>query len=58
MARSGDRATTVGEIDESVLQAQATALLGFARAAGVSTWRFRHRVLSRLPVSGQEARTG
>jgi retron-type reverse transcriptase len=34
-----------GEIGESQLQEQGTALVAFARSAGVTSWQFRHRVL-------------
>jgi len=53
-----EKAQLNGRIDEAELQARATSLVAFTQAAGVSSWRFRGRVLYHLPVSGQEARTG
>lgn len=47
-----------GEIDESTLQQRATALLAFTTAGGTRSWKFRTRVLQRMPVSGHRARTG
>ena len=47
-----------GEIGEAELQARATALTGFTRTPGVSSWHFRQGVLQSLAVSGQRARTG
>lgn len=47
-----------GALDAVQLQRRATALVAFARSAGVSTWRFRSAVVQRLPVSGRTARTG
>ncbi len=47
-----------GEIDESTLQQRATALTAFTRTEGVKSWRFRTRVIERLPVGGHTARTG
>ena len=47
-----------GLIDELELQQRATALFAFTKAAGVSSWRFRRRVLEQAPVSGRMARTG
>lgn len=46
-----------GLIDEVVLQQRATSLFAFPRAAGVSSWRLRRRVLELAPVSGRMART-
>jgi RNA-directed DNA polymerase len=47
-----------GVLDEAELQGRATALTAFVRSAGLSSWRYRSRVLYQLPVSGPEARTG
>ncbi|MDA1048965.1 MAG: RNA-directed DNA polymerase [Planctomycetota bacterium] len=47
-----------GRIDELELQQRATSMFAFARAAGVSSWHFRRRVLERSLVSGRMARTG
>lgn len=47
-----------GRIDEIELQQRATSLFAFARAAGVSSWQFRRRVLEQSQVNGRMARTG
>jgi hypothetical protein len=47
-----------GEISERTLQDRATALVAFTTAGGTKSWKFRTRVLKRLPVSGHGARTG
>ena len=47
-----------GELDERELQQRATALVAFTTAGGTRSWKFRTRVLQRMPVSGQGARTG
>jgi RNA-directed DNA polymerase len=53
-----EEAYHAGQIDEAALQHRATALTAFTRSAGVSSWRFRTRVLQQLPGSGLRARTG
>jgi hypothetical protein len=47
-----------GIIDVGQLQERATAVMAFARTAGVSSWRLRRAVIQQLAVSGQRARTG
>jgi RNA-directed DNA polymerase len=47
-----------GRIGELELQQRATSMFAFTRAAGVTSWRFRRRVLERSVVSGRMARTG
>jgi RNA-directed DNA polymerase len=47
-----------GEIDQLALQQRVTALVAFTTAGGTRSWKFRTRVLQRMPVSGQRARTG
>lgn len=47
-----------GEISDQQRQQRATALVAFTRAAGVSSWQFRGRVLQELSEHGQKARTG
>ncbi len=44
-------------ISERQLQQRGTALTAFARGAGVSSWKFRRRLLSRLRVGGPTAPT-
>ncbi len=41
-----------GELSEFELQQRTTALVAFARTEGVSTCRWRRRVLERMPVGG------
>jgi hypothetical protein len=53
-----ERLFAEGAIDASALQQRATALLAFARGAGVSSWRFRTAVLQRAAVGSLRARTG
>ena len=53
-----ERLFAAGFIDAAQLQQQATALVAFARSAGVSSWRFRTAVLQELTVGGPRARTG
>jgi retron-type reverse transcriptase len=53
-----ERLFAAGFLDAAQLQQRATALVAFARSAGVSSWRFRTRVLQELAVSGPRARTG
>ncbi|HUY34674.1 MAG TPA: reverse transcriptase/maturase family protein [Pirellulales bacterium] len=45
-------------ITPSDLQRRGTALVAYARAAGVNSWQFRQRALRQMEVSGHEARTG
>jgi RNA-directed DNA polymerase len=47
-----------GELDEWSLQQRATAMVSFARARGVSSWRFRQGVLRSMPVSDHRPRSG
>lgn len=47
-----------GQIGEAELQQRATALVAFTRTPGLSSWRWRGRVVERLAVSGPRARTG
>jgi hypothetical protein len=47
-----------GRIGEAELQARATALVAFARAAGVCSWRFRRAAVSSGPAGGRMAPTG
>ena len=47
-----------GELDEHGLQQRVTALVAFTTAGGTRSWKFRSRVLQRMPVSGPRARTG
>jgi retron-type reverse transcriptase len=47
-----------GHIDTAELQARATSLVAFTRAAGVDAWGFRRRVLQHMPVSGPELGPG
>ncbi len=47
-----------GVMGAGELQERATAVMAFARTAGVSSWRLRHGVIQQLAVSGQRARTG
>jgi RNA-directed DNA polymerase len=47
-----------GAIDERALQSRATALVAFTRTSGISSWRFRHRVIESLPVSDRRLPTG
>ena len=53
-----ERSYVDGAIDAAALQQRATALLAFARSAGVSSWRFRTAVLQQVAVGGPRARTG
>jgi len=53
-----EAAHTLGEIDELDLQQRATALVAFARSAGIRSWTFRRRVLEQILVSGLRPRTG
>jgi hypothetical protein len=53
-----ERSYVDGAIDAAALQQRATALLAFARSAGVSSWRFRTAVLQQGAVGGPRARTG
>ena len=46
-----------GRIDEKMLQQRAVAIVAFARAGGVASWRFRSHVLQLLAESDQGART-
>jgi RNA-directed DNA polymerase len=46
-----------GRLDELELQKRASSLVAFARAGGMSSWRFRRRALEQLAVSGHMART-
>jgi RNA-directed DNA polymerase len=46
-----------GRIDEDTLQKRGTALVSFTRAGGTMSWRFRTRVLKRMPVGDHWART-
>lgn len=46
-----------GRIDERELQHRGTALVAFTTAGPVSSWRFRRRVLQRMPVGGQRPRS-
>jgi hypothetical protein len=52
------RSHKVLSVDRGWVEQVATALVAFARSAGVSSWRFRTGVLQELAVSGQRARTG
>lgn len=56
--RKLERAYLAEEIDEAELQRRGTAMVAFTRTAGLSSWKLRQSVLSRLPVSGHEVRTG
>lgn len=47
-----------GQMDERELQQRVTAFVAFTRTPGISSWKFRRRVLQELTGSGQEARTG
>ena len=47
-----------GDIDEDELQSRGTALTAFTTAGGTKSWRFRTRVLQRLPVSGHGLQPG
>jgi hypothetical protein len=42
-----------GRIDAATLQQRSTALVAFTRTAGLSSWRFRQRVLESSLVDGQ-----
>lgn len=53
-----ERSFADGDIDAAALQQWATALVAFARSAGVSSWRFRSAVLQQAAVGGPRARTG
>lgn len=55
--RALETAFLVGELDEATLQRQVQAMIAFTLPAGREGWRFRHRVLQCLPVSGQRPRT-
>lgn len=46
-----------GQITERELRDRATAIVAFARAAGVASWRFRTRVLRSLEARSHQART-
>lgn len=47
-----------GGVSDAKRQQRATALVAFARAAGVSSWRFRGRVLQEVLERDPRARTG
>lgn len=47
-----------GLVSDMQRQQRATALVAFATAAGISSWRFRARVLQELTERGHKARTG
>jgi RNA-directed DNA polymerase len=47
-----------GLLSESELQQRGTALVAFARAADVSSWRFRQAALESVSAGGRRARTG
>ena len=52
-----ERDHVAGRIDEPDLQRRATALVAFARADGVSSWRFRRAVIDSSPVGDHRPRT-
>jgi RNA-directed DNA polymerase len=45
-------------IGEAELQQRGTAVVAFARVAGVSSWLFRRRLVDSPPAGGRRARTG
>jgi RNA-directed DNA polymerase len=47
-----------GEVREQQLQQRGTALVAFARSAGVSSWRFRRAAIESASAGGRRARTG
>ncbi len=51
--RDVERAYLAGKIDSQALQQQATAMLAFAVAGGVKSWRWRTRVVNQLVVGDQ-----
>jgi hypothetical protein len=53
-----ERSYLAGEIDELTLQQRSSALVAFTRTEGLSSWRFRRRVIDSLPVGGHRPRTG
>jgi hypothetical protein len=54
-----EHAHLAGRIDDITLQQRASSLVAFTRPPGVSSWRFRRRVLESMPVSGHNRpRTG
>lgn len=55
--RDLDRRLAGDLIDEREYQQRATALTAFASTSGISSWRFRRKVLFMSLVSGQTART-
>ena len=56
--RQLEKAFEAGSLSEGELQERATALAAFTRTDGISSWRFRQRVLEHLAVSGPGALTG
>lgn len=54
--RELDRELATESIGERAYQQRATALTAFASGSGISSWRFRRRVLSEPSVSGPMAR--
>jgi hypothetical protein len=46
-----------GELSDKELQQRASALVAFARSAGISSWKFRTNVLQQLAERGHKART-
>ena len=46
-----------GELSDAELQQRASALVAFARSAGISSWKFRTNVLQQLAERGHKART-
>ncbi len=53
-----ERAYQEGELDEPTLQERATSLVAFARAGGVSSWRFRRGVIDSLSEHGHRPPSG
>jgi hypothetical protein len=56
--RALDLAYQVGGIDELKFQGRATALVAFTRSEGLSTRRFRRRVLEAIREAASEPRRG
>ena len=46
-----------GALSDTELQHRATALVAFARSAGISSWKFRANVLQQVAERGHKART-
>lgn len=46
-----------GQLSDTELQQRATALVAFARSAGISSWKFRANVLQQVAERGHKART-